>query len=224
MPVADISHRIANYHAINAADWHKLPRGDFAERAARFYEASQNYVFDTLSGNPRPDAVINKLNRFNPGILKAIASHPGKRFLEFGGGIGVFCSIAAQMGKDVHYLELPGVCFDFALWRFKKMGLRVTPIPAKADVIHVPGQYDIVYTDAVLEHLPPPLQLEASAAIANAVAPDGLLIFLVDLSGATPENPTHHDVDIVALQRVLAESGLKCESGLGTFCSVWRRL
>jgi SAM-dependent methyltransferase len=223
MPLAEICHRIANYHTINAADWASLPARGFAERAANFYEASQNYVFDTLSANTSTDAVVRKLNGFNPAIVNAIRSHSGKRFLEFGGGVGLFCEIAARMGKDVHYLELPGIVFDFATWRFARLGLPVNAIEAKADTIHVPGTYDIVYTDAVIEHLPPPLQREATCAIASAIAGNGLLVFLVDLSGPTPEDPMHHEVDIAALHHLLAARQLKCESGLNSFCSVWTR-
>src|SRR5688572_12317331 len=71
MPLAEICHRIANYHTINAADWASLPARGFAERAANFYEASQNYVFDTLSANTSTDAVVRKLNGFNPAIVNA---------------------------------------------------------------------------------------------------------------------------------------------------------
>jgi SAM-dependent methyltransferase len=144
--------------------------------------------------------------------------HPGQRLLEFGGGVGVFCEIAARMGKQVYYMELPGLVFQFATWRFRKYGLPVTPIEAQAGVIHIPGQYDIVYTDAVIEHLPETLQIEATRALGVAVAAKGLLIFLVDLSGPTEEDPMHHEVDIIALHLLLTGAGLNCEDGLNTCC------
>jgi protein-L-isoaspartate O-methyltransferase len=215
--------RIGNSRRINAADWNALQATSFSERAATFYEASQNYVFDTLSANPNPEAVIKKLDTFNPKILQVIRAHPGKRFLEFGGGVGVFCEIVARMGKQVSYMELPGIVFDFARWRFKKLGLNLKAIEAKADTIYLTGKYDIVYTDAVLEHLPQPLQLEATRALARAVATDGLLIFLVDLSGPSKENPMHHNVNIVDLHSQLRSEGLCCEDGDRKFCSIWRR-
>ena len=224
IPLDTVIERIANFHAINAQDWHALGASSFSERAAAFYESSQNYVFDTLSANRSPEAVVKKLDRFNPRILESIRTHPGKRLFEFGGGIGVFCEIAARMGKEVFYMELPGIVFEFAQWRFKKLGLNVSPIEAKADTINLPGKYDIVYTDAVLEHLPQPLQIRATQAIGQAVDNDGLLIFLVDLSGPTEDDPMHHVVDIVELHEHLSSSGLRCEEGHHTFCSIWRRL
>jgi 2-polyprenyl-3-methyl-5-hydroxy-6-metoxy-1,4-benzoquinol methylase len=223
IPLDIVADRIANYNRLNAQEWHALDAASPSDRAAKYYEASQNYIFDTLSANPRPDAVIEKLNRFNPRLMEAIRAHRGKRFFEFGGGIGVFCEIMARMGKDVYYLELPGVVFDFAQWRFKKAALKVTAIEAEADRIYLPGKYDIVYSDAVIEHLPPALQVEAVKAIGQAVDAGGLLVLLIDLSGPTKEKPMHYEVDIGALHEHLHVAGLHCENGHHTFCSIWRR-
>jgi SAM-dependent methyltransferase len=223
IPLDVVVERVANFHRINADDWNALDASSFSERAATFYESSENFIFGILSANPNPEAVMKKLNRFNPRILEVIRTHPGKRFFEFGGGIGVFCEITARMGKYVHYMELPGIVFDFAQWRFKKLGLNVKAIEAKADTICLPGKYDIVYTDAVLEHLPQSLQIEATNAIARAVDKDGLLIFLVDLSGPTKEDPMHHHVNIRELHDHLRSAGLRCEDGYQNFCSIWRR-
>ena len=223
IPLEVVADRIANFHRINADDWHALDARSFAERAETFYELSQNYVYGILAANPRPHAVIEKLDRFNPRIMATIRAHSGKRFLEFGGGTGVFCEIVARMGKDVHYLDLPGIVFDFAQWRFKKYGLKVAAIEAKADSVEIPGAYDIVYTDAVIEHLPHDLQVETTKAIGQAVGASGLLVFLVDLAGPTEDDPMHHEVDIVELHDCLRVAGLICEDGHGKFCSIWRR-
>lgn len=223
IPLNVVADKVANFRRLNVDDWNALNASSFSERAATFYESSQNYVFDTLSANPNPEAVIEKLNRFNPRILEAVRTHPGKRFFEFGGGVGVFCEIAARMGKHVYYMELPGIVFDFAQWRFKKLGLNVKAIKAKADRIYLPGKYDIIYTDAVLEHLPQSLQIEATKAMARVLDKDGLLIFLVDLSGPSEEDPMHHDVDIRELHDHLRSEGLHCEEGYQKFCSIWRR-
>jgi hypothetical protein len=219
LPLETVVGRIRDFRTLNAEDW-KAFKG---ERVANFYESSTNYAFDVLSANPRPDAVRRKLDRFNPHILESIRKHPGARFFEFGGGLGVMCEIVARMGKNVTYMDLPGIVFDFAQWRFQKLGLNVTAIEAKGDTIFVPGTYDIVYTDAVIEHLPPPQQVEATNAIAGGVAGGGLLIFLVDPSGPTVNAPTHFNVNVKDLHRHLSVRGLKCEEGYRTFCSIWRR-
>jgi len=223
IPLDIVADRIADFHRISAEEWHAVDAKSSSDRAAKFYEASQSYIFGMLSANPRPQAVIEKLDRFNPRMMEAIRAHPGKRFFEFGGGIGVFCEIMSRMGKDVYYLELPGLVFDFAQWRFKKSGLKVTTIEARADIIYLPGRSDIVYTDAVIEHLPHSLQVEATKAIGRAVDERGLLVFLVDLSGPTADYPMHFEVDIRDLHDYLQAAGLRCEDGRSKACSIWRR-
>ena len=101
IPLDIVVERVANFHRINADDWNALGAGSFSERAATFYDSSHNFIFGILSANPSPEAVVEKLNWFSPRILEAIRAHPGKKFLEFGGGIGVFCEITARMGKHV---------------------------------------------------------------------------------------------------------------------------
>jgi protein-L-isoaspartate O-methyltransferase len=188
-----------------------------------FYIASKSYVYDTLSANVSSAHVSQKLNRFNPRILRSIETHPGRRFLEFGAGVGLMCEIAANLGKQVYYLELPGMVFDFAQWRFKKHGLDITAIQAKPDTIYLPGQYDIIYTDAVVSHLPTCLQIRATESMANALLQGGLLIFLVDLSGPTVDNPMLFSIDIIDLHKRLSALGLRCQEGYNSFCSIWRR-
>ena len=133
------------------------------------------------------------------------------------------CEIAARLGKHVSYLELPGIVFDFAAWRFRKFNLDITMIEADPNVIAVPGRFDIIYTDAVIEHLPPQMQIEATETIACAVDDGGLLIFIVDLSGPTEKEPMHFHVDIDDLHARLAASGLQRDPSSGGYCSIWRR-
>jgi len=223
LPVAAVEQAVADYHRRNAVEWNGLPASTFAERARAFYQTSQNYAFDLLHANPRPDAVIAKLDAIDPRIFRAIAEHPGTTFLEFGGGLGVFCEIVARRGKRVHYLDIDGPVSAFARWRFAKYGLDIAYLRAETGRIHVPGRYDAVYTDAVLEHMPPPQQEEAAEAIGGAVAPGGALAFLVDASGPSEKYPMHHHVDLGALHRRLARAGLRCQAGLGKFWSIWRR-
>jgi SAM-dependent methyltransferase len=223
IPIRSIRKRIADFHHLTASEWGAVDAVSFSERASIYYELSQNFVYGILSANSSPDGVIKKLNRFNPRILEMISQHPGRRFFEFGGGVGVFCEIVARMGKDVHYMDVPGVTFDFAQWRFKKYGLNVTATKADSEKVCIPDKFDIVYTDAVIEHLPEALQIEATRAIAAAVDSNGLLVFLVDLSGPTKDDPMHHEVDISRLHEELIASGLQCEDGFHTFCSIWCR-
>jgi len=223
LAIDTIVQRINAFHRLNADEWNALQARDFSERALSFYGSSQSYVFDLLSANPRPEAVVRKLDGFDPRLVRAIAEHPGRRFLEFGGGLGVFCEIAARMGKEAHYLDVAGQVSRFATWRFEKHGLRIPFICADPGRIHIPGEYDIVFSDAVLEHLPQPLQVEASTAMGRAVRPGGVLLFLVDPAPPSSEFPMHCVVDIPALHDALQATGMDCEFGRDRFCSLWRR-
>ena len=91
-------------------------------KAARFYGRSQSYIYDLLSSNYRKEAVVEKLNGMHPKILQSIKTHAGHRFLEFGGGFGVMCQLAHEWGKEVTYVDLPGLVADFAAWRFQRHG------------------------------------------------------------------------------------------------------
>src|SRR5271166_3673506 len=104
-------------------------------------------------------------------------------------------------------MDLPGIVFDFARWRFNKAGLKITSIVARPDKISVPDKYDIVYTDAVIEHLPQPLQVAATKSLGEAVDAGGLLLFLVDLSGPTVDDPMHNQVNITELHDCLKGEG-----------------
>jgi 2-polyprenyl-3-methyl-5-hydroxy-6-metoxy-1,4-benzoquinol methylase len=223
LPVSEVERAVADYHRLNAEEWNGLQVSTPADRARDFYSGSKNYAFDLLHANPRPEAVIAKLDAIDPRIFPAVADHPGRTFLEFGGGLGVFCELMARRGKVAHDLDIDGPVSTFARWRFARHGLEVAYLRAETDRVHVPGRYDAVFTDAVLEHLPPPLQEEAASALGRAVAPGGVLAFLVDTSGPSEKYPMHHHVDLRALHRRLAESGLRCQAGRGRYWSIWRR-
>jgi hypothetical protein len=62
--------------------------------------------------------VIEKLNKLTLSYSVLIQEHPGRRLLDFGGGTGVFCEIAHELGRYVTYLDIPGLVSEFARWRF----------------------------------------------------------------------------------------------------------
>jgi 2-polyprenyl-3-methyl-5-hydroxy-6-metoxy-1,4-benzoquinol methylase len=222
--VPQVIEGLHQYRQLVQGEWQKLGASSFAEASTRFYAQSQSYVFDVLSGNYNRNMVIEKLNRFGPGILASIKQHPGKAFLEFGGGVGVFCEVAAGFGKDVTYLDIPGRISDFAAWRFKKYNLPIrTIIVEPGNDLKRLESYDVIYTDAVLEHMPPAEQLRVTKILGTLLRPAGVLVFLVDLGGPTPENPTHEVVDIDLLHSTLSDLGLHCQEGKGNFWSIWRR-
>jgi len=223
LPVSEIVACMRSFRHSVQDEWKKLGALNFEEASRIFYVRSRAYIFDLLSSNYNRKMVVEKLNRFGPSIIEVIRQHPGKRFLEFGGGLGVFCEIVAGFGKDVTYLDIPGRISEFAIWRFRKYRIPVRTIivePGRLDGLET---YDIIYTDAVLEHMPPAEQQRAVKVLANHLLAGGILVLLIDLTGPTPDNPTHEVVDINDLHSTLDECGLRCQDGRGRFWSIWKR-
>jgi len=218
-----VAEGIRRYKRLNREAWAIMQgkAGGWAGAARTFYEAHDAYVFDHLSGNPSPNAVLAKLDRFNPEILRAIRAYRGKRLLEFGGGTGGFCECMCREPFDVTYLDIPGSVKDFAEWRFRKYGLPVQVVTSSPDVAKLHDDYDVVFTDAVFEHLIDPEQ--ALQEILAHIRPGGLFVFLVDLSGPTQDDPQHRYVDIGRLHGLIEAAAFRCEGGRGTFASLWRK-
>jgi SAM-dependent methyltransferase len=222
-PVSAIVAGIRSYRQLVQGEWKMLGASSFEEASKTFYAQSQAYVFDLLAGNYNRRVVLEKLDGFSPAIVGSIQQHAGLRFLEFGGGVGVFCEVVASFGKNVTYLDIPGRISEFATWRFQKHQIPVRTIIVKPGHLDDLEHYDIIFTDAVLEHMPPDEQLRVVRVLGLHVSAGGMLVLLVDITGPTPANPTHEVVDIDVLHSILDECGLRCEVGRGKFWSIWRR-
>ncbi len=204
---------------LNQQNWEAIRgSGSWQGAASRFYELSPTYVFDLLWLNCSKDVILEKLDRFNSTILRLIRDHPGKDFLEFGGGLGVFCEIVSAWGKRVTYLDIPGHVLDFARWRFRKYRLPVEVILSSPTELRLDSAYDIIFTDAVFEHLIHPH--EVLGELLGHIKVGGVLILLIDLGGED-ERPMHRPIDVVSLHRQIREAGLLNAFGENTFASAW---
>jgi SAM-dependent methyltransferase len=222
-PTSDIVAGIRKYRQLVQGEWKMLGASIFEEASRKFYAQSQTFAFDLLAGNYNRRVVLEKLEGFSPAIMSSIKQHPGLRFLEFGGGLGVFCEVVSELGKSVTYLDIPGRISEFATWRFQKRGIPVRTVIVEPGHLDGLEDYDIVFTDAVLEHLPPDEQRRVVRLLGSHVTAGGLLVLLVDMSGPTRANPTHEVVHIDVLHSILDECGLRCQDGRGKFWSIWRR-
>lgn len=221
LSVQELSRRVDDFRRLSAEEWRVHPGADWREKAATFYCTSETYVYDLLRANPSRAFVLDKLDRFEPRLLPALREHPGRRLLEFGGGTGVFCQIAAEMGKKVTYVDLPGRVSEFAAWRFGRLALDVEMVLVHPDALELRGEWDLGFSDAVFEHLLDPVG--TARTLARHLAPGGFLGLLVDLEGDNPELPMHRLVDLGAVQEALAAEGLSPRFGLGSFVSGWDR-
>lgn len=212
---------INNHHQLAASEWNDIPADEYSDKALEFYKSSKYYIYDLLEGNYNKHSLINKLHSFNRLILQSIKKHPGQDFIEFGGGTGLFCEIVLQLGKQVTYLDIPGKVFDFATWRFKKYNLPIKAICSEPGNLVLEKTYDIIFSDAVLEHVIDPEGVVDK--LCKHLNDGGLLILLVDLAGHAEDYPMHQDIDIRKLHEVVKTNGLMNVAGENTFCSIWRK-
>lgn len=219
----DIQERIRHHKRECMREWDETPGASYSEKAETFYAKSRNYIFDLLAGNTGALAVHSKLDSFEPRILAAIEAHSGTEFLEFGGGTGVMCEFVSGLGKQVTYLDIPGHVFDFASWRFRKHGFPIKTVLAQPGKLVIDRSYDVIFTDAVLEHLPEAVQESAVRTLVRHLQPGGLFVCLVDLAGASYDMPMHADVNIKRLHEIVMMEGLACGFGRDGFCSAWTR-
>jgi len=221
LSIRQIQKRVNSYKALTRAEWNRIASDNFEEKVNTFYSSSIFYICDILAANVSKQALQKKLQRFTPFILDSIRNHPGHCLLEFGGGTGVFCEIAQDLGKEVTYIDIPGQHFEFAKWRFAKYGIPVRMLETIPGKLCLGESYDIIFTDAVMEHLADPYT--TAAELSAHLNPGGLLIMLIDLSGEDKEMPMHKDVDIERLHQRLLQTGLINFYGLRHFASIWSK-
>jgi hypothetical protein len=133
--------------------------------------------------------VIEKLNKLTLSYSVLIQEHPGRRLLDFGGGTGVFCEIAHELGRYVTYLDIPGLVSEFARWRFWEYQLPIGVQIASPENPAIVGS-----TTSLLRRgsraLARKKQILVVDDMCRAVLNGSLLIlYLSDLSSRA--NPTH---------------------------------
>ncbi|MGO8745653.1 MAG: glycosyltransferase [Thermoguttaceae bacterium] len=222
LSTATIEENINRHSELAREEWRALEGDGFDAKAARFYGRSQSYIYDLLSSNYRKEAVVEKLNGMHPKILQSIKTHAGHRFLEFGGGVGVMCQLAHEWGKEVTYVDLPGLVADFAAWRFQRHGWPIRLLLTEPRGLCLEEQYDIIFSDAVLEHVVDPDQV--ARELCTHTAPRGLLVLLVDLGGPSDDWPMHRSIDIVHVHELIEAHGFRNTLGRHSFASVWAKL
>lgn len=195
---------------------------DYETYGSEFYSRSPNYIYDILSSNISMIGRANLINKFIPNGMKIIRDG-GVRFCDFGAGTGAMCSLAKELGKTAIHVDLPGRAMDFAKWRYKKHNYEVDIFEISVDEPVWPGSADIMFSDAVWEHLSPDKQISYVDILAEHLSSNGILMLLVDLAGRTDEMPIHYDVDIGKVHKQIEKNGFKNEYGLNDFASVWRK-
>ncbi len=197
LTAAEVRTAAASYAAFNQNDWRGCEGKTWEQRALQFYGRADGYVFDLINANQsksRLRAIYEQFGHY-PWFLRS-----GPEVLEFGGGMGLACSILRDLGRKVTYVDVEGPVARFARWYFAKTGQQdIEMLMTPTDRLLLPAgrQWDFIFTDSVIEHLVDP---EATVeTLAQAVRPGGVLYLLIDAHTVDPRFPMHRHVHLEQL-------------------------
>jgi len=212
----EVEDRVQHAREINAKDY-------FTHSSEEsFYKESEFYIYDIISASDNSQQLEDKLKKFIPGLTESLRVTTGK-FLDFGAGVGLMCEWMARNTKmDVHYCDLNGYISQFAEWRFTKYKLPVKMMFAEMVDFNLPYTFDVIFSDAVWEHLDPEMQIRYAEKLPSFLNNGGLFVLLIDLAGESAEMPMHYNVDIQAVHESVGKL-CDCLYGKYQFASVWWR-
>jgi 2-polyprenyl-3-methyl-5-hydroxy-6-metoxy-1,4-benzoquinol methylase len=143
-------------------------------------------------------------------IGRACERYRVRRMVDFGGGVGGLCRALQGRGISCDYLDVAGNTFNYATWRFRRLGLSVQTFNA-LNGWPAPRSYDVVTAWDVLEHL---FDLEDTIKkIAQLLRPGG---WFLSKSTFAVEGGHHLDIhlakhacyaDVKRLNELLSQSG-----------------
>lgn len=137
-----------------ADEWRQMhidPRRE--EDLLRFYNQNTVEAFELLHYNACGDAFVNYVP-----ALEISRSRSGRRYLDYGSGIGSGAILFARHGFDLTLADISGPLLDFARWRFARRGLTGTFIDLKSQDLPA-RDFDIITAFDVLEHTNNPLEI-----------------------------------------------------------------
>ena len=134
-----------------------------------FYNTSEMYIYElmwwhTLKDDASPLSYVVGLD--------LARSRAGRRYLDFGSGVGAGALLFAKHGFAVTQADVSSTMLAFAQWRVKKHAYAVAAIDLKTDQLPIDA-YDFVTAMDVFEHLTDPLG--TVDALAKTISPGGCL-------------------------------------------------
>ena len=151
--------------------WSECEGATFCDKAKVYYENTDEYLFDLLHGSRSKAWRKQVYQHF--GHWKWMTSI-GPDVIEFGGGLGLTCSLLRDEGRRVTYCDVDGPAAKFARWYFERTGQRDIEIlhtPSSELVLPEGRQWDLVFSDSVIEHVPDPAA--TVERLARALKPGG---------------------------------------------------
>lgn len=215
--IIELTNRIFSYQSINIDNFNSY------NSTYEFYEKSDTYIYDLLYNNISIQQLSSKIKLFSPDFFKMITNPTYKSFMEFGGGVGLFCEIIKSIRPDfnVNYFDIKSKVSDFATWRFNKRKINVNVNIIDQDNPTIEGSYDVIFTDAVIEHIEENKQISYIRKLSRCVNTNGMMCLIVDLEGKNDKMPMHFNVNIINIHNTLEQSHMVCVYGRNTFSSIW---
>jgi SAM-dependent methyltransferase len=173
------------------------------ERLIQFYNQSDTELFELIEWHATDPIHYRTL------IVRDLAiGRPGRRYLDYGSGIGNDAMVLADAGFDVTVADISDVLLAFAAWRLRRRGHTVRTIDLKRESLPRDG-FDLVACFDVLEHIPRPLDVVRN--IRAALRANGLLVMHAPFA-EDPEHPMHvvHRDAITPRMRSLGFQPIDC--------------
>ena len=206
--IEEVIGNIAGNEKSMGDEWRAMVTTAEDTQISKFYGESSSYIYDILSSYTQSKMQSKIRNNWRIlAFIKHLARIRRVNALEFGGGTGELCLLMWEAGATVTYCDLKSRISEFAAWRFKKYNAGIKIIYSRINCVDLPeSSYDLVVSDAVLEHLKVEHLRGFVDSMSRSLKPTGYLYLLWDPTYYAG-NPTHilglSDLDVI-----LSDSGL----------------